>query len=489
MNFIYSFFLPVVSFLSVTAICTSQVLPTIHGKSSTESAQFNHGSLYLGITGNEIDTLPPVLTFSEECGDFVCRATELRDYGVDPNISAQVDQGIFDIFIRDSVNSNYKLELITSPKISPLPKLTSFDFKLVVKDRTQDAEAMLVVIDRAGKFVEKTFSYKAIPLPDFSRFELDLRVFNSDTIVTSIFYITNRTNDIMYIDSIYLKFGTVFKITHGEVLSRVTLAPGREHSFTIDYKSTKGTIGDTTPDTDFLRVRLASCRLDKYVPLVGRFAQSSIKISKGSLSLWTSYDGSNFGGGDHIDTDSISIVNSTNSKITIESIYLAKDSVFRIIEGNISTAMSLNPGDKHLVIIRYDPLRYSHNDYDYDTDYDTLHIKILGEANRLVCLDGRYGILDVDEGSSTSPKFSISTTPNPANQSVIVSINGNYSKSVFLRIYDALGREMPACTAELESGTGALIPNITALPIGTYRLVATTAAGTVLSTKLLLIQR
>jgi hypothetical protein len=489
MNFIYSFFLSVVGFLSVTAICTSQLQPTIAGTSSTAGTQFNNGMILLGITGNEIDTLPPVLTFSEECGDVLCRATELSDYGVDPSISAQVDQGIFDIFIRDSVNSNYKLELITSPKISPLPKITTFDFKLVVKDRTQDAKAVLVVIDRAGKFVEKTFSYKAIPLPDFSRFELDLRVFDADTIVTSIFYITNRTNDIMYIDSIYLKFGTVFKITHGEVLSRVTLAPGREHSFTIDYKSTKGTIGDTTPDTDFLRVRLASCRLDKYVPLVGRFAQSSIKISKGSLSLWTSYDGSNFGGGDHIDTDSISIVNSTNSKITIESIYLAKDSVFRIIEGNISTAMSLNPGDKHLVIIRYDPLRYSHNDYDYDTDYDTLHIKILGEANRLVCLDGRYGILDVDEGSSTSPKFSISTTPNPANQSVIVSINGNYSKSVFLRIYDAIGREMTACATELDNTTGVLIPNITALPIGTYRLVATTAAGTVLSTKLLLIQR
>ncbi|MBK9247410.1 MAG: hypothetical protein IPM69_04685 [Ignavibacteria bacterium] len=150
--------------------------------------------------------------------------------------------------------------------------------------------------------------------------------------------------------------------------------------------------------------------------------------------------------------------------------------------------MSLSPGEKHEVIIRYFPFGRRLNSYD-NHHYDTLHIKILGEPERFVPIKGTFFALDVDESASVSPEFSILATPNPANENVLISMNGNYSNRIFLRLYDAIGHEMTACATVLENGTGVLIPNITALPIGTYRLVATTTAGTVLSTKLLLIQR
>lgn len=494
MNFIYSFFLPVVSFLSVTAICTSQVLPTIYGKSSTESAQFNHGSLYLGITGNEIDTLPPVLTFSEECGTFLCRATELRDYGVDPNMSAQVDQGIFDIFIRDSVNSNYKLELITSPIISPLPKITTFDFKLVVKDRTQDAQAVLVVIDRAGKFVEKTFSYKGFQLPEVSHSELSLRVFKADSTVTTTIYIENPNPDTMYIDSIYLRNGTVFTITAGKILSRFALAPGRKRAITIDYTSKKGSIGDTTPDNDMLRVIMAACRSDRFIPLEGRYMKSSITLSPEKLYYHTtvvnqSRNGDIIGG----DEDSVIITNTSNSTITIDSIIVDDHRTFSILRGDISSVLKLAGGEFHTVIIRFDWRSLLGTDFSNTRDgiQNTLRIKIQGESERLVYLEGHpYHLFNnVDESAASQKDIEFTITPNPTGQNAVVAISNTMLQHVYLRVYDAIGREMTACATVLENGTGALIPNITALPIGIYRLVATNAVGTILSTKLLLIQR
>lgn len=494
MRFIDRFFLSVVCFLSVTAICTSQLQPTIAGTSSTAGAQFNNGMILLGITGNEIDTLPPVLTFSEECGDVLCRATELRDYGVDPNISAQVDQGIFDIFIRDSVNSNYKLELITSPKISPLPKITTFDFKLVVKDRTQDAKAVLVVIDRAGKFVEKTFSYKGFQLPEVSHSELSLRVFKADSTVTNTIYIKNPNPDTMYIDSIYLRNGTVFTITAGKILSRFALAPGRRRAITIDYTSQKGLIGDTTPDNDSLCVIFAACRSDRFIPLEGRFATSSIKISPETLVFNTTVvDQSRYGdiiGGDE---DSVIITNTSNSTITIDSIIVDDHRTFSILRGNISSALQLAGGESHTVIIRFDWVNLLGTDFS-NTRYgvqNKLRINIRGESERLVYLEGHpnHLFLAVDESATSQHDNLITITPNPAGQNAVVTMNNSTLQHAFLRVYDAIGREMPACATELDNATGVLIPNITALPIGTYRLVATTAAGTVLSTKLLLIQR
>ncbi|MFM7157405.1 MAG: hypothetical protein ACKO0Y_06295, partial [Bacteroidota bacterium] len=41
---------------------------------------------------DEVDTLPPVLTFEEECGDFTYTATEVRSFGPPPD-TAQIDQG------------------------------------------------------------------------------------------------------------------------------------------------------------------------------------------------------------------------------------------------------------------------------------------------------------------------------------------------------------------------------------------------------------
>jgi hypothetical protein len=443
MRFIDRFFLSVVCFLSVTAICTSQLQPTIAGTSSTKSTQFNKGLVVPGITGNEIDTLPPVLTFSEECGDVLCRATELRDYGVDPSISAQVDQGIFDIFIRDSVNSNYKLELITSPKISPLPKITTFDFKLVVKDRTQDAKAVLVVIDRAGKFVEKTFSYKGFQLPEVSHSELSLRVFKADSTVTNTIYIKNPNPDTMYIDSIYLRNGTVFTITAGKILSRFALAPGRRRAITIDYTSQKGLIGDTTPDNDSLCVIFAACRSDRFIPLEGRYMKSSITLSPEKLYYYTtvvdqSQNGDIIGG----DEDSVIITNTSNSTITIDSMYVYEHKYFTILDRTVASTIQLAGGESYTVIIRFDWGQTLGKDRKSVVE-NTLRIKIRNEDERLVYLEGHpnHLINDVNESESSHPETQLTITPNPAGQNAVVTMNNSMLQHVFLRVYDAIGRE------------------------------------------------
>lgn len=439
------------------------------------------------ISGVEIDTLPPVLSYKTDCGDYYYVATELREIDPDSNYSRQIDQGIFDIYIKDSVNSNYTLQLITAPKVVPLPRVKIFNFNLLVKDRTKDAKGVLVVIDRAGNYVLDTVSYKATPLPDVTPSEYKLTVFKADTTIENTITITNPTQDTMYIASVYLNYGTAFTIKSGAINSRFALAPASSHTVTVNYKPANAIKGDTTSENDALQVVMASCRSEISVPLEGKFAKTSIRINKGSLLLTSVSDGSN-GGFDETGMDTVTIVNITNSNITIESISLENHSIFTIINSNSQFPVSLSPGDTHSVIIRYFPFGHNHSGYD-NHDYDTLHIKILGEAERLVYIKGQFFALDVEEGSSSSSEFSIVATPNPANESVLISLSGNYPQRVIVRLYDAIGREVLSSPVEIENGKSISLPNVAGLPIGTYRLVATSSNGLEIASRLLLIQR
>ena len=52
-----------------------------------------------------IDTLPPVLSFDTECGEYHYKATELRSFSSIPD-TVQFDQGIYDIQIIDSLSND-----------------------------------------------------------------------------------------------------------------------------------------------------------------------------------------------------------------------------------------------------------------------------------------------------------------------------------------------------------------------------------------------
>ena len=437
------------------------------------------------ISGVEIDTLPPMLSYKTDCGDYYYVATELREIDPDSNYSRQIDQGIFDIYIKDSINSNYTLQLITAPKVIPLPRIKIFNFNLLVKDRTKDAKGVVVVIDRAGNYVLDTVSYKATTLPDVTPSEGKLTVFKADTTIEKTITITNPTQDTMYIASVYLNYGTAFTIKSGAINNRFALAPASSHAVTVDYKPVNAVKGDTTPEKDVLQVVMASCRSEISIPLEGRFARTSIKISMNKVLFYANQDYDGWGGWTNSgDRDTITITNTTNSSITIQSIFLQQNKVFSIESGAVSSNVSLVAGSSHTIAILYNFTSGLHG----EEDFDSLNIKILGEPVRIVPIEGRAFINDVDEEISKS-EFSIVATPNPANENVLISLEGNYSQRVFVRLYDAIGREILACSTEIENGKSISLPNITGLPIGAYRLVATSANGLEIASRLLMIQR
>ncbi len=182
----------------------------------------------------DVDTLPPVLTFTEDCGDYTYHATELRDYGPPPPDSVQIDQGIFDIYIVDSLSYNYELKLITEDKVIPLPKKTIFDFKLLVKDKTKDAFAIIVVLDRAGNYTLDTVRYVV------DRLDLDpaivhfgkVRLGKSKTMTVTL---KNPNNKTVEVTSIKLDKGSVFEIDTMIPMPPVTLKPKDSITITLTY--------------------------------------------------------------------------------------------------------------------------------------------------------------------------------------------------------------------------------------------------------------
>lgn len=107
---------------------------------------------------DEFDSLPPVLirTFRDNITTY--QATETRNFTTGAGIK-HVDQGIVDVYLVDSVSTNYKLTYLSASKIVPLPKISNFEFDLTPLDSTKKAYAIIVVIDRAGNYSLDTVSY------------------------------------------------------------------------------------------------------------------------------------------------------------------------------------------------------------------------------------------------------------------------------------------------------------------------------------------
>ncbi|MBS1537098.1 MAG: choice-of-anchor D domain-containing protein [Bacteroidetes bacterium] len=196
----------------------------------------------------DLDTLPPVLTFVENCGDYTYHATELRDYGPPPPDSVQIDQGIFDIYIVDSVSYNYELKLLTAEKVIPLPKVTKFDFKLLVKDKSKDAFAVLVVLDRAGNYTLDTVRYVSDNLqlnPAITHFGR-VRVGTTKQLTVQL---KNPNNKDVIVTAIKLKKNSEFNIIKGDSVP-FTLKALDSHAIILSYKPIKEGKTDQDPDID-----------------------------------------------------------------------------------------------------------------------------------------------------------------------------------------------------------------------------------------------
>jgi hypothetical protein len=179
---------------------------------------------------DQIDTLPPVLTKTEECGDFTYTATELRNFGPPPD-TAQIDQGIATIEMIDSISVNYKLELLTADKIVVDPKVTTFDFKFSVIDKTKDAFAIFVVLDRAGNYVIDSIRYTVNKLslkPNPVNFG-KVRVNTSQQKTVKI---KNESLVILELKEIKLQLGKNYKIISADTSS---LKPGEERDIVLEF--------------------------------------------------------------------------------------------------------------------------------------------------------------------------------------------------------------------------------------------------------------
>ncbi len=217
-----------------------------------------------------LDTLPPVLTFDTECGDYNFLATELRRFSPTPD-SGQYDIGIFDIHIIDSLSYNYTLNYSTSPTIIPIPIVTEFKFDLKVIDKTRDAFAVVQAMDRAGNYVLDTLRYEVEhPRITESTFRFpDTRVGTVRQKNVSI--INPSSTNKLVIKSITLLRKKEYRITDGTNFPEIEIAPSDSHSITLEYTPFReGLIADDDGQLDIDSILVSSTCATFSFPVKGR---------------------------------------------------------------------------------------------------------------------------------------------------------------------------------------------------------------------------
>lgn len=185
----------------------------------------------------DLDTLPPVLKYTTECGDYKYTSTEVRNFGIPPD-TVQIDQGIFEISLIDSLSYNYELKFQTAATIIPLPKVTEFKFDLLVKDKTKDAFAVFIVMDRAGNYTLDTVSYvvdKLVLDPNIVHFR-SVRIGTTKELAVTL---RNPNNKTVKVKKLSLLKKKEYVIKSGELPPEIDLAPNGTHDITIAYTPIK----------------------------------------------------------------------------------------------------------------------------------------------------------------------------------------------------------------------------------------------------------
>lgn len=196
----------------------------------------------------EVDTLPPVLTKVEECGNYVIRITELRN-GKDGDKPKQVDRGIMSIELLEG-SKNYDLELNDF-----IPWPTNYDWTIYVNviDDTEDALGLLMVTDNEGNYTLDTLIYAADSLtldPEI----IDYGLVRLNTTKEMLAVLTNETEVDVEVLEIKLFDNSVYQILSGGVPPEFTMAPGDTHHVWIAYTPTKEPLTSDDKDIDSLIV-------------------------------------------------------------------------------------------------------------------------------------------------------------------------------------------------------------------------------------------
>lgn len=229
-----------------------------------------------------VDTLPPLLTSTDLCGDFTYEATELRNIPdpplATPRDTDQVETGVFSIdTVFGSNSTNYRLVYITADP--PLPKDNSykrFSFKWEVIDKSKDAYCEFDVTDWAGNFTRDTIQYFA-PKLSFEPPILDFGKLRLGTNKTLQLTIRNTTGGNIELRRSRVLAGTYFSITANGIPPAVTLKDGETVTLDVTYQGTRETtnlLSDLDIDTIEISTECAPFRL----PLVGVAAIPRIEV-------------------------------------------------------------------------------------------------------------------------------------------------------------------------------------------------------------------
>jgi hypothetical protein len=196
----------------------------------------------------EVDTLPPVLTKVEDCGNYTIRITELRN-GREGDKPKQVDRGIMSIELLEG-SRNYDLDL---NNFRPWP--TSYDWTIYVNviDDTKDAIGYLMVTDNEGNYTLDTLSYNADSLSLKPKL-IDFGLVRLNTSKQMLAVLTNHTEVDVIIREIDLLKNDVYEIISGQIPPELTMAPGDTHHVWIEYLPTREPLTPNDIDVDSLLV-------------------------------------------------------------------------------------------------------------------------------------------------------------------------------------------------------------------------------------------
>ncbi len=193
-----------------------------------------------------IDTMPPLLTYTENCGDFEFEATELRNIPdpplPTPRDTDQVETGVALIDTVFGENShNYRLVHITSePPLSRDPSFKRYRFRWEVIDKTKDAYCVFDVYDWANNYTRDTIWYYA-PKLEFEPRLLDFGKLRLGTSASLPLRVTNKTGEPVELLTSTVLAGTYFTITANNIPPAVTLPDGGSVVLTVTYTGTRET--------------------------------------------------------------------------------------------------------------------------------------------------------------------------------------------------------------------------------------------------------
>lgn len=220
---------------------------------------------------NRVDTLPPLITKRDSCGNFHYRASELRTFPGDPLI-VQKDQGIYSIELVQYLSTNYKMKYITAPSVPYNPTAWQFEFALEVIDPTKDAYGVVTVVDRAGNSISDTCIYPKPSLtvePGIVDFGSIRSGKSSEINVT----VKNNGKEPITISTIVLRKGIVFSLK-GEASGK-TLEPSDSIVLTVIFR-TPSQISGQYNDEILIQLLCGEIR----IPVKGSSVRPCISISE-----------------------------------------------------------------------------------------------------------------------------------------------------------------------------------------------------------------